>query len=84
MQCNILDPTKNKSKMGMEVCSWTKEVRVFSFVVVTGREEGVAGAHDGMESNQIKSNLYHIISYLHQKPPQKSFTPPMICHIVIC
>lgn len=84
MQCNI---GPNKKYLRWEwrfCCSWTKKIRVFFlFVVVTGRKKEFAGACL-MEWNQIKSNQIYIISYLHKKPPQKSFTPPMVCHIVIC
>jgi hypothetical protein len=76
MQCNI-GPNKKISKMGMEVCSWTKKVRV-SFVVVTGRtkELQVPASWNGMESN-----LYHIKS---AQTSSKEFYPThglSYCHL---
>jgi hypothetical protein len=59
--------------MRMEVCSWTKKVRVFFVVVVvTGRKKELQVAASW---NQIKSNQIYIISYLHKKTSSKEFDP---------
>jgi hypothetical protein len=74
--------------MGMEVCSWTKKVRVFVFGCCYRKEEGVAGGclmeWDGIKSNQIKSNQDHTISA--QKNLLKRVLPHpwFVIHIVIC
>lgn len=81
--CNVtLDPTKKYLRWEWRFVHVPRKLGFFFCCCCCYRkEEGVAGGclmeWDGIKSNQIKSRSYHICT---KKPPQKSLTPPMVCH----
>jgi hypothetical protein len=76
--CNVtLDPTKKYLRWEWRFVHGPRKLGFLLLLLQEGRRSCKC-LHHGMEWNQI-----YIISNLH-KPPRKSFTPPMVCHIVIC